>query len=158
MYNQILVPLDGSELSERALPHARDLAQAFKANLHLLRVISHIEEFDLIRASGDSFMVQEYAQETAERMLQSRRERAEAYLSQTADRLRSLGLEVRTALQEGAASENIEQYVAAHSIDLIVMSTHGQGGLRRFFTGSVTDRVLRSVGVPVLAVPPPAES
>jgi nucleotide-binding universal stress UspA family protein len=103
-------------------------------------------------------MVQEYAQETAERMLQSRRERAEAYLSQTADRLRSLGLEVRTALQEGAASENIEQYVAAHSIDLIVMSTHGQGGLRRFFTGSVTDRVLRSVGVPVLAVPPPAES
>jgi nucleotide-binding universal stress UspA family protein len=50
--------------------------------------------------------------------------------------------------------ENITHFVAENGIDLIVMSTHGRGELQRFLVGSVTDRVIRSSHVPVLAIPP----
>ncbi|MFQ6030868.1 MAG: universal stress protein [Dehalococcoidia bacterium] len=154
MYTQILVPLDGSETSERALPHAQDLAQAFGATLHLLQAISRAEELDIIRSGDASALEQEYSRDSAQRLIEARKGRAEQYLSQTAARLGTDGLQVKTSLLEGEASEKIDEYVTAQNIDLIVMSTHGHGGLRRFLTGSVTDRVIRSVAVPVLAVPP----
>ena len=52
MYTHIVVPLDGSADSERALPHAQELAKAFGATLHLIQVVSRSEEFDLTRGSG----------------------------------------------------------------------------------------------------------
>jgi nucleotide-binding universal stress UspA family protein len=54
---------------------------------------------------------------------------------------------------EGAADENIIDYVKEHEIDLVVMSTHGYGGVKRLLLGSVTDRVIRSCKVPVLVLP-----
>ena len=59
----------------------------------------------------------------------------------------------RMALREGAADEHIVAYAQEHAIDLIVMSTHGYSGFKRFFLGSVTDRVLRAGQTPVLVVP-----
>ena len=154
MYAQILVPLDGSDASERALSHAQSLANAFGANLHLLQAVSHAEELDMMRGGGDSPLSMEYASDLARQIITARLTQAEQYLNQVASRLQADGLNVETSVEEGAASEKILEYIEKQSVDLVVMSTHGHGGIRRFFTGSVTDRVIRSANVPVLAVPP----
>jgi nucleotide-binding universal stress UspA family protein len=62
-------------------------------------------------------------------------------------------MHVTTALREGAADENIVAYAKEYEIDLIVMSTHGHSGFKRFLLGSVTDRVIRAGQTPVLVVP-----
>ena len=155
MYSQVLVPLDGSEVSERALPHAQSLANAFGARVHLLQVISLSHEYEASRGGGgDSPTVVEYSLDTARQITAARQTRAEKYLQAIAARLEENGIQVETSVRQGSASENIANFVAENGIDLIVMSTHGRGGLQRFLVGSVTDRVIRSSHVPVLAIPP----
>jgi nucleotide-binding universal stress UspA family protein len=84
----------------------------------------------------------------------SRQTRAEEYLKAAAARLEENGTQVETSVRQGSTLENITHFVEENGIDLIVMSTHGRGGLQRFLVGSVTDRVIRSSHVPVLAIPP----
>jgi nucleotide-binding universal stress UspA family protein len=94
----------------------------------------------------------------ARQLTADRQTRAEAYLKATAARLEENGTQVETSVLQGSILEKITDFVAENGIDLIVMSTHGRGGLQRFFVGSVTDRVIRSSHVPVLAIPPEDES
>jgi nucleotide-binding universal stress UspA family protein len=67
--------------------------------------------------------------------------------------LQKAGINVVTVIREGAAGENIVEYAKEQDINLIVMSTHGRSGFKRFFVGSVTDRVIRSGETPVLVLP-----
>jgi nucleotide-binding universal stress UspA family protein len=151
--------LDGSEVSERALAHAQSLADAFGARLHLLQVISLSHEYEAVRGGGnESPTAVEYALDMARQLTANRQTRAEAYLKATAARLEENGTQVETSVLQGSILENMTDFVAENGIDLIVMSTHGRGGLQRFFVGSVTDRVIRSSHVPVLAIPPKDES
>jgi nucleotide-binding universal stress UspA family protein len=68
--------------------------------------------------------------------------------------LEEMGIQVNTSVRQGPTLDNITDFVEEAGIDLIVMSTHGRSGLQRFLLGSVTDRVIRSSHVPVLAIPP----
>jgi nucleotide-binding universal stress UspA family protein len=154
MYSQIEVPLDGSENSERALPHAQNVAKAFTATLHLVQVVSRSEELDLMRDGVGSFAVAEYSRDLAQELINARLSRAENYLKGVASRLETQGISVKTAVLEGSAAENIIDYSQENNADLIVMSTRGQGGIQRLLVGSTTDRVIRSGHVPVLAIPP----
>jgi nucleotide-binding universal stress UspA family protein len=154
MYSQIVVPLDGSADSERALPHAQGLARAFGATLHLIQVVSRSEEFDIVRGAGDSVGAAEYSLDVAEQLINSRIARAERYLKEITSRLTAEGITVKAEVRQGAASENIAQYAEDSGGDLIVMSTRGRGGIQRLLLGSTTDRVLRAGHWPVLAIPP----
>lgn len=155
MYSQVLVPLDGSEVSERALPHAQSLANAFGAKVHLLQVISLSHEYEAYLGGGEeSPMVSEYSLDMAEQITATAQTRAEEYLKATAARLKENGIHVQTSVRQGSTLDNIANFVEENGIDLIVMSTHGRSGLQRFFIGSVTDRVIRFSHVPVLAIPP----
>jgi nucleotide-binding universal stress UspA family protein len=155
MYSKVLVPLDGSEVSERALAHAQSVAGAFGARVYLLQVISLSHEYEAVRgAGGDSPTAVEYSLDLARQITASRQTRTETYLEATAAQLEKNGLQVETSVRQGSALENITHFVAENGIDLIVMSTHGRGELQRFLVGSVTDRVIRSSHVPVLAIPP----
>jgi nucleotide-binding universal stress UspA family protein len=155
MYSKVLVPLDGSEVSERALPHAQSLADAFGARVHLLQVISLSHEYEASRSGGgENPSVAEYSLDLARQITMGRQTRAEEYLKATAARLEENGTQVETSVRQGSTLENITHFVAENGIDLIVMSTHGRGELQRFLVGSVTDRVIRSSHVPVLAIPP----
>ena len=154
MYSQILVPLDGSENSERALPHAQELAQASGATLHLIQVVSRSEEQDMVRGGGYDFLAAEYSQDLAQEYITAQLNRAGEYLKAAAVRLETGGVKAETAVKEGAAAENIVQYAQENGIDLIIMGTRGQGGIQRFLLGSTTDRVLRTGHLPVLVVPP----
>jgi nucleotide-binding universal stress UspA family protein len=155
MYSQVLVPLDGSEASERALPHAQRLADAFGSRVHLLQVLSLSPEYEVYRAGGEeSPTVIDYSIDMAEQITAARQTGAEAYLNATAARLEEHGIPVQTSVRQGFTLDAIATFVAENGIDLIVMSTHGRSGLQRFFIGSVTDRVIRFSHVPVLAIPP----
>ena len=154
MFANILVPLDGSALSEHALAMAQHLARSSATSLHLLQVISFQPELEALRSSGgDSVTMLEMAQDAARRVREAQTARGKAYLEGLAAQLQHAGLHVTTALREGAADEHIVAYAQEHAIDLIVMTTHGHSGIKRFFLGSVTDRVIRAGQTPVLVVP-----
>jgi nucleotide-binding universal stress UspA family protein len=154
MYSQILVPLDGSENSERALPHAQELARVSGATLHLIQVVSRSEELAMVQGGGYDFLAAEYSQDLVREYIAARINRASEYLKEAARRLETEGIKAETAVREGAAAENITQYAQENGIDLIIMGTRGQGGIQRFLLGSTTDRVLRTGHLPVLVVPP----
>ena len=154
MFNDILVPLDGSELSERALPMAQNLAQSSEATVHLIHMVSR--EHELVVGRGiDSYQAAELEVDLARQLTESKLDRGRIYLEQKGSQLSDAGIKIATefAVNAGEPAQNIIDYVKEHSISLVVMSTHGHGGLRRLFLGSVTDRVIRSCEVPVLIVP-----
>jgi nucleotide-binding universal stress UspA family protein len=154
MFSKILVPLDGSTLSEQALSMAQNLAQSSDISLHLLQVITLRPELDALRGSGsESITVLEMAQDTAHRLREVEMAKGKAYLEGIAVQLQQAGITATTVLREGAADEQIVTYAKEQEIDLIVMSTHGHSGFKRFFLGSVTDRVIRAGQTPVLVLP-----
>ena len=154
MFTNILVALDGSELSEKALPVARNLANSSGGTIHLIQAVSRQPEFEAAHSTGDfNPQLVEVSLDLARRLIETRQTRGQAYLDRVAAELINAGLKVETAILEGAADEQIISYSREHGVDLIVISTHGYGGVKRLLLGSVTDRVIRSCEVPVLVVP-----
>jgi len=155
MFSNILVPLDGSELGEKALGAAKNLASSFTATVHLIEVVSRSPELEARRGTSGFFQTAglEIEIDSARQLIDSRLGRAKEYLEMVTVGLQDAGINVVTAIGEGAADEQIVQYARENNIDLIVMSTHGHGGIRRLFLGSVTDRVVRSGEKPVLVIP-----
>jgi nucleotide-binding universal stress UspA family protein len=140
-FERILVPLDGSELAELALPHAMALAQMSGAHLRFLRVEQHAENSRWsVRGLAGSELDD----------VQLRLERAERYLdSVVADcSLGSVSREARAAHRVGEA---IAQAAVDSDSDLVVMATHGRGA-SRMIIGSVADKVMRGTQCSVLLV------
>ncbi|MGH2543023.1 MAG: universal stress protein [Ardenticatenaceae bacterium] len=155
MYSQILVPLDGSKLAEKAIPHAEGLAKTSKATVHLLRVMErHGEGVNPTEDTGLAPLeISKRNLELARQLEEAELAGAEEYLEHIGNRLKNEGIIVQTQLTEGHVDDRIVDYAKNHGIDLVVMCTHGRGGLRRLFVGSVTDRVVRAGEIPVLVVP-----
>ncbi|HEU4697853.1 MAG TPA: universal stress protein [Gemmatimonadales bacterium] len=141
MYRSILLPLDGSALAERAIPLAAGLAAASGALLHVVVVHKWLASWSPVNP---------FALTLDEIDAQARREK-EAYLQRVADDIaQHYDLTVRPAMPEGFTVEQLAQYVRANGVDLVVMTTHGRGGFSRHWFGSVADRLLRTLTVPVL--------
>ncbi len=155
MYNRILVPLDGSKLSESSFIHAQAIAKGVgDSNIVLLTVLES-SKGGFPEAIYDAASFEEVHEELvkANRQIQ---QNAENYLISKADGLRKAELEVKTEviqadLGQGAADIIID-YARANKIDLIIMSTHGRSGISRWTLGSVTDKVIRHSGIPVLTI------
>ena len=154
MYKDILVPLDGSDVSASSLPTARQLAEALGARVHLLQISSQTEEFAVMRGAEFGTLGSDYSQQVLDEVMTAQRDRIEKYLNEVGDELTSAGLNVVKAVEDGQAADKIVDYAEAAEIDLIIMSTHGRGGVRRFLVGSVTDKVIRSTNLPVLVIHP----
>lgn len=173
MYTHILVPLDGSKLAEKALSHAEGLAKTYKATIHLLEVFAHHpsggnpRSGDVHQATSASISTEMGGQlgvsvgnrrsdalsmELSRQLEEVQIENAQEYLDRIATRLRHEGIEVRMELSEGSPHDHIVEYAKKHGVDIIVMCTHGHGGLKRLLLGSTTDRVIRMAEMPVLVV------
>ncbi len=150
MFENILVPLDQSALAERALPVAKDLAGRFGATLHLLEAVDPQTE---LFSGPDSVANSQYDMKAIQNSTEAQVKKARTYLSNVAGACRADGLIVQTEVREATAPKSIKSYATDNDIDLIVIGTHGRGGIQRMLVGSVTDRVIRSVGVPVLVIP-----
>ncbi len=153
MYDRILVPLDGSKLAEVALDHASELAKRFKSRLILLQVISPIETLPgpggtLLDSEGDgpALLVDVDHGNTEVRA-------ADEYLNTLRANLAADGLNVTSRVLEGEPVEGILREAKAADVSLIVMSTHGHGGLKHAQVGSVASSVLHDSSVPLHIVP-----
>ena len=138
MYDEILVPTDGSEASRRATEHAVDLASNYDARVHALYVVD--TSVYLTLETG------------AEMVLEALEKEGESAVQAVEDAATAAGVAVVTAVTDGNAYDVIAEYVADNDVDLIVMGTHGRTGLDRYLLGSVTERVVRTSDVPVLTV------
>ncbi len=140
MYQRVLLPLDGSEMAQQALPHAVALAACCGAELFLLRVLEPFPHFRGMSAAELAAIQQqtdEWAQEYFDRLVKD---------------LQGRGIVVKTAIVEGPPSVVITQYAEENEVDLIVVCSRGRSGLSRWLMGSVADRVMRGATAPVLLV------
>ena len=144
---KILCPVDFSELSRHALEHALVLAGRYEARVTVLHVLTPPQPLALAPGmpAGLPAMPLPQPHEVAEEV------RRFAGLND----LPSPRAEV--VVTEGHPAREIVAQAERLPADLLVMGTHGRGGFERLFLGSVTEKVLRSTGVPVLTVPPPLE-
>ncbi|AEN04733.1 universal stress protein [Halolamina sp.] len=141
MYEDILLPIDGSEPSLRAADHAIELATTYDATLHALYVVDS-DPSPLAVSRAD---VRETLREVGE-------EAGEAAFAELEPLAEAAGIELILAMLEGNPEQCIVDYATDHEVDLVVMGTHGRAGLGRRLVGSVTERVVRSAPVPVVTV------
>jgi nucleotide-binding universal stress UspA family protein len=144
MFDTILVPLDGSELAERALGPALALARQRQGHVILLRVPVYRE----IMVPGTAG----YGLLLPDQSLENCREDADCYLKEVRQKHSHPNVTLDTELVDGDIAGCIVDTAATKAVDLITMTTHGYSGVTRWMLGSVTERVLRSAPCPVLAV------
>lgn len=143
----ILVPLDGSELAERALPAAEHVASALHATLVLARITPPVS---MSSALPDGETEAQVEREIADEDLRV----ARVYLDSVAWPLRERGLQVQTIIQQGVAGPALVELLTPLQIGLVVMTTHGRSGMARFALGSVADHLVRSNRTPVFLLRP----
>lgn len=140
---RLLVPLDGSELSETALEHATEFGRLFGASYHLVRVVSYPHD-----------LASPYVPHTTQlnqNVLHEATVAAEEYLQERAERMRREGLEVTMSVTvDPQAGHGILVEAETVACDAIAMATHGRRGVSRALLGSAADKVLRGTHLPVL--------
>jgi len=138
MYDDILVPTDGSASMQTVIDHASALASEHGATVQGLYVVDTASLTDLpMEASMDG-------------VSQALRQEGETALEQFERRAGDVPVE--TDIIEGSPARDITSYAAENPCDLVVMGTHGRSGVDRLLLGSVAERVVRSSPVPVLTV------
>jgi nucleotide-binding universal stress UspA family protein len=148
MYQRILVPLDGSNLSEAVLPHAENLARTLNAEIVLLYVdVSPAPTFDLHESPLVPQPVEVKIMHTDEKN----------YLKTVCARLEHEGLRVNYLLRDGMVADTIIKTAEVEQVDLIAMSTHGRTGMLRLLLGSVTEQVVHCSKIPVMLIRPTGE-
>jgi nucleotide-binding universal stress UspA family protein len=126
MWKKILVPLDGSDLAELALPYAEELANAFKAEIILLHVSAPEEDHY--------------------------RHMHELYVKEVADRVKGRFKQVSPVIATGKPADEIISYAEKNGVDLLIITSHGRSGIMSWATGSIASRLLQGAEVPVLLV------
>ncbi len=141
---KILIPIDGSEYSERAMEKGRELAKVFDSSIVLLNVVYvPLPVYTYEGERGRNMMqLAENAQKQSEEMLKDAKE----FFSDMAGKVEAVSA-------EGDIATVIIEYVKDNDIDFIIMGSHGLGAvMHRLLVGSVTTKVLHHVDQPVLVV------
>jgi nucleotide-binding universal stress UspA family protein len=147
MYDNILVPTDGSETSQVAVDNAIDIAEKYDATIHTLYVV----DVDATSYGLGTEQVDRIRQGHLDEMPEVK-QNAEEATGYVADVARERGIDVEEHLRVGEPARAIRKFVEENDIDLIVIGSHGRSGLSRVILGSVTEKVLRRTHLPVLVV------
>ena len=140
MYDDIMVPTDGSEGTEAAVEHALDIAKKYDATVHVVYVVN---------TSAYSTLPADSNWESITAALEDEGNEA---TSEIVERMSDEGVDAVPSVEEGIPHKTVLAYADENDTDLIVMGTHGKSGLDRLLLGSVTEKVVRSSKVPVLTV------
>ena len=138
MFKNIILAIDGSEYSLRALEYARSLALNYKASLWLVHVFSH---------TSDLLGYQDF-----EKLYAKRKSAGQSILDEARAKLGDADFEVHAELVEGSDAEAILTLAEKHNADLIVMGTRGFGAVKGLLVGSVSRKVIHLAQCPVMVV------
>ncbi len=141
-FTNILVPIDFSEGSEKALEYAKKVCDKSSVVIHLLHSVE-----PAVYPADWSYSRVNFAQLEAELLESSTKE-----IENIASKLRAEGYTITPEVTTGRGSEVILSYAKSKKIDLICISTHGRKGFEHFLFGSTTEKVLRQADCPVLVV------
>jgi len=143
MYQRILVPVDGSATSERALDEAIKFAQQQNAQVEVVHVLEDISYFD-----NEDYL--NYAE-----LIQTMRGIGEKILAQAQKKLQQAGVVAEIKLLE-TQGERIASIIATEAknnlADLIIIGTHGRSGFSRMLMGSIAEGVVRTAHIPILLI------
>ncbi len=142
MYSKVIVPLDGSDLAEQALPYAELVAKSLSVPVEL------VQAYDILPVN----VLSTRRAEVVAQLQTGAQARAEASLAPIRQRLADAGVEYNLAINRGPAADVIVAQAGTDPGALVVMCTHGRGGISRWVMGSVTDKVLHTVPNPMLIV------
>lgn len=142
MFDRILVPTDGSDPARPAVELALNLAEAHDATLHVLYIVDQPAS---VSGMGEGFS-------GLDDLLDALEERGQQATKAIVEEARERGIETAAAVRRGNPHDDILTYANEHSIDVIVMGTHGRTGVKRALLGSVTENVVRHSEIPVLTV------
>jgi nucleotide-binding universal stress UspA family protein len=149
MLQSLLVPLDGSEFSERSLPLARGLTDATGAVLHLAHVhVPHLPDHFLSNTQFhyEGLDMNEYDQH--------HRDEEQQYLHGIVARLREGGTTADGTVLEGEIADEIARHAGEVDADMILITTHGHTGVSRMWLGSVADALIRQTHRPMVVIHP----
>jgi len=128
----LLVPLDASPFAEAAIPLASRLARDIPARLHLIHIVEPLGEADPRRETEDEEYPRLLAQEIGA----------------------EIGVETISVRREGTVIDELRDYIEEAGIDLIIIATHGWGGLRKLWLGSIPEELIKGPEAPVITVRP----
>ena len=158
MFNRILVPLDGSTIAERTIPHAAQFARIFGSDIILLQVLDPVSyhenpnpvdplNWQIRKAEAEIYMkglatrILKYLEDSSINGKESQDKRAGINNGR-----------VQYVILEGKTAENIINFAHTENIDLVVLSTHGSGGLSRWNISSVTQKIIEQIYLPILII------
>jgi nucleotide-binding universal stress UspA family protein len=146
-FERVLLPLDGSALAESAFDTATWVASSLRVPLVITGVVRPVMAYYAVGQEGDeSLMNSMEAQESEERSLQ-------AYLQDKVQQALAQGVaDVSSSMPRGFPAAELIDLAQSYPHSIMVMSTHGRSGISRWALGSVTDRVVRHTGQPVLVL------
>ena len=155
MFKRILVPLDGSRLSAKALPYAAELAKKFGGEMILLRVVKQTAPVFIADSSGMGGSISaQMSIEAATFQDKQNLANAERYLRKQLDKLKAKGIKSSSLVLMGTPAESIIKCCRKNRMSMVVMTTHGRSGFKRAILGSVADKVIHQPGLSVLVVHP----
>jgi nucleotide-binding universal stress UspA family protein len=142
-YKRVLVPVDGSSCSEKAVKTAVHVSARYESELHTIFVIS-----DMV---VDNF--KRLGKNQAKEVLESLKDEGRKYFRDVKDSAKEVNVKVVEGIREGFPADEIVTYAKKNRIDLIVMGTHGRRVGTRPLIGSTADRVIHLAPCPILIVP-----
>jgi nucleotide-binding universal stress UspA family protein len=147
MYKKIMVPLDGSKLAECVFPHLETIVKGCGSP----EVIA-VQAVEPLSVPYGREVAKFTSLEQVKAFETHQKAEAEKYLKEVVARLRKTGVNARADVIYGKAGEVLSDYATKNKIDLVIIATHGRSGVSRWVWGSVADRLIHSVSVPVLMV------
>ena len=151
VFKTIMVPLDSSHYGEAALPLAIKLALQCGASMSLVNVCEPFWDALFMNVSPEMGAMNQDMLEASQREILAT---GRAYLHRLADDVRAKGIQVSWEVRSGRPIDEILRAIETTAVDLIVIATHGRGGISRLAFGSVTNELLQHSTVPILAIPP----
>ena len=138
MFKNVLIAVDGSEYSNKALTYAKNMAQIYNATLWLVHVLAH---------TSDLLGYEDY-----EKLYAKRKHAGQSVLDDALAELGESNLEIHQELLEGSEPDSILSCAKKKQADLIIMGTRGMGALKGLLVGSVSRKVIHLASCPVMVV------
>jgi nucleotide-binding universal stress UspA family protein len=146
---RLVIPLDGSQIAERVLPVAASLAKQFDVPVHVVRAVDAASSLPI--ATGVLEVAPVITAEVTDRIWQEAESEARSTVTTAVSRLRAEGVDASGGILNGSPFFAISE--AIQPGDLLVLTSHGRGGVRRWLLGSVAEKLVREADAPVLLVP-----